>query len=162
VKAGRRVVHRQFRLRESNLQRFAAERTNIVIGIIHTFQPMVGGQRAAGPGPEKTMGIITAAGAKDPSDPTWGTDAEIKAYRDFIKEYLPDGDPTNGLVAPGYEAGIMFAEALRRCGDDLTRAHLVDVVTHLRGVHLPGLFAGASNSSSCSAGMVRGWSHLET
>jgi branched-chain amino acid transport system substrate-binding protein len=38
----------------------------------------------------------------------------------------------------------VFTEALRRCGDDLTREHLVDVVTHLRGVHLPGLFAGDS------------------
>jgi hypothetical protein len=45
------------------------------------------------------MGIITAVGAKDPSDPTWETDAEIKAYRDFIKEYLRGGDPTNALPA---------------------------------------------------------------
>jgi branched-chain amino acid transport system substrate-binding protein len=31
---------------------------------------------------------------------------------------------------------------LRRCGDELTRARLLGVATHLQGIHLPALLPG--------------------
>jgi branched-chain amino acid transport system substrate-binding protein len=46
--------------------------------------------------------------------------------------------------------GLLFAEVLRRCGDELTREHLLEVVTHFHGVHLLGGFPGTSINYSAT------------
>jgi branched-chain amino acid transport system substrate-binding protein len=90
-------------------------------------------------------GMITAFSAGvDPSDPTRAGDPEMIAYRDFMKRYYPQGEPENAFALNGYSVAMLDADVLRRCGDDLSRAHLVDIVTHLQGVKLPYLVPGAS------------------
>jgi hypothetical protein len=42
----------------------------------------------------------------------------------------------------GYSNATLFADVLRRCGDNLTRENLMAVSTHLQGVHLPALLPG--------------------
>jgi branched-chain amino acid transport system substrate-binding protein len=107
--------------------------------------------------PAATVTIMTAAGtaaatgaitafsaATDPSDPTRANDPTMQTYRAFMKRYYPGGDPTNAFALNGYSIAILVAEVLRRCGDELTREHLIDVATHLQGVTLPFLVPGTS------------------
>lgn len=39
----------------------------------------------------------------------------------------------------GYSNAVLFAEVLRRCGDDLTQRILMNVATHLDHVRMPSL-----------------------
>jgi branched-chain amino acid transport system substrate-binding protein len=94
-------------------------------------------------GLEKSMGVISAIG-KDPSNPQWADDPDVKKYRDFMRKYDADGDPDNILNFLGYSVGFHIAEMLRLCGDDLTREHLVDVATHIESMHTPIMLPGTT------------------
>jgi branched-chain amino acid transport system substrate-binding protein len=103
----------------------------------------------------KAAGTAAATGAvvafsvgADPSDPTRSNDPDMKTYRDFMKHYYPAGDPENAFALNGYSDAILVTEVLRRCGDELTREHLIDVVTHLQGMRLPFMVPGTSFSFS--------------
>jgi branched-chain amino acid transport system substrate-binding protein len=99
-------------------------------------------------GLEKSIGIITAFDGKDPSDRQWADDPDMIAYRDFMQKYYPDGDQNNGINFLGYSVGFTIAEMLRRCGDDLTREHLVDIATHIRGLRTPNMLPGTTMNMS--------------
>ena len=111
---------------------------------IMSFPAVAGLSALRVPGPEKTTGIVTTEPALDPSDPGLANDADIMAYKDFVKQHWPSGDPDSNLSMGGYANALLFTEVLRRCGDELTREHLLDVVTHLHGAHLLGGFPGTS------------------
>jgi branched-chain amino acid transport system substrate-binding protein len=98
-------------------------------------------------GLQKSIGLVTVQG-KEPSDPEWANDPDIKAYRDFMKKYLPAADPNDVLHYFGYSTGFSIANTLRRCGDDLTREHLVDVLIHTRGEHTPIMLPGVTLNMS--------------
>jgi branched-chain amino acid transport system substrate-binding protein len=98
-------------------------------------------------GLQKSIGVVTT-GAKDPSDPQWADDPDVKAYREFMQKYLPAADPDDVLHYFGYSNGVMIADTLRRCGDDLTREHLVDVLVHTRGLHAPIMLPGVTLNMS--------------
>jgi hypothetical protein len=53
-----------------------------------------------------------------------------------MNQYYAGGDPDNSFAFNGYSIATLVVEVLRRCGDDFTREHLVEVVTHLHGVTL--------------------------
>ena len=99
-------------------------------------------------GLEKSIGIITAFNGKDPSDRQWADDPDMIAYRDFMRKYDADGDQNNGGNFFGYSVGFSIAEMLRRCGDDLTREHLVDIATHIQGLHTPIMLPGTTMNMS--------------
>jgi branched-chain amino acid transport system substrate-binding protein len=65
-----------------------------------------------------------------------------------MKAYFPDGDINDQFAFVGYGNAILFAEVLRRCGDDLTREHLMSVAAHLQGVRIPYLLPGVSLNTS--------------
>jgi branched-chain amino acid transport system substrate-binding protein len=98
-------------------------------------------------GLQKSIGLVTVQG-KDPSDPEWADDPDLKAYRAFMQKYLPAADPNDVLHYFGYSNGFMIADTLRRCGDDLTREHLVDVLIHTRGLHAPIMLPGVTLNMS--------------
>jgi branched-chain amino acid transport system substrate-binding protein len=68
----------------------------------------------------------------------------MKAWLDFMAQHYPQGDPTNAFTLFGYSVAMAITESLRRCGDDLTRDHLLQVVTHFDHVRVPVLVPGAS------------------
>lgn len=84
-----------------------------------------------------TAGVISSSFEKDPLDPAWADDPDMKRYRAFMREYVPGVDPDDGGGPLGYGVAFVMVEVLKRCGDELTRAHLLDVVTHLHGLQTP-------------------------
>jgi branched-chain amino acid transport system substrate-binding protein len=101
-------------------------------------------------GPDKSVGIITASAGMDPSDPQWSDNSDIKAFRDLLHNFYPEGDQHNALAFLGYSVADVFAQVVRRCGNDLSREHLVESYTHVEGLHFPALLPGITLRSSAT------------
>jgi branched-chain amino acid transport system substrate-binding protein len=99
-------------------------------------------------GIEKSTGVIAVTASKSVSDPQWESDPEYQAWLAFMRKYYPDGDVTDQLILSGYGNAVLFAEVLRRCGDDLTRENLMRVATHLTGVRTPALLPEVTLNTS--------------
>jgi branched-chain amino acid transport system substrate-binding protein len=99
-------------------------------------------------GLEKGVGIISAAFAKDPTDPQW---AETPAYKDwlgFMKKYNSSanlGDVQGGI---GYTNAQLLVIVLKACGDNLTRENIIKQAANLHDVQMPMLLPGITLSTS--------------
>ena len=101
-------------------------------------------------GLDKSIGLLAAQYTKDPMDPAWKDDAEMRDYVSWMKRYNPDGDVADSLNITGYISAALMVEILRRCGDDLTRANVMRQATSLRDVKIPMLLPGISVTTSPS------------
>jgi branched-chain amino acid transport system substrate-binding protein len=93
-------------------------------------------------GLEKSIGLMTATYAKAPGDPTWAEDPEWKEYVAFMARHFAGTDPADQYAYAGWSTAHVFAAVLQQCGDDLTRENLLNVVTHLHGLHAPNMLPG--------------------
>jgi len=99
-------------------------------------------------GLDKSAGVITATSFKSVGDPQWAIDPEFMAWLAFMRTYYPQGDVSDEFAFVGYSNATLFAEILRRCGDDLTRENLMHVATHMQGMRTPALLPDISLSTS--------------
>jgi ABC-type branched-subunit amino acid transport system substrate-binding protein len=76
-------------------------------------------------GLEKSVGLITTAYYKDPSDKRWADDAAVKQWQEFMKKYYPDGNVNDGFNMYGYSVAATLHEVLKQCGDNLTRENIM-------------------------------------
>jgi branched-chain amino acid transport system substrate-binding protein len=90
---------------------------------------------------ERAEGVISAAYQKDPHDPQWQGDAGFKAWDAWMDKYNPTVDKSDYYAVYGYNIGMALTEVLRRCGDDLTRDHVMQEASHL-DLALPMLLPG--------------------
>ncbi|MGP0094209.1 MAG: ABC transporter substrate-binding protein [Xanthobacteraceae bacterium] len=99
-------------------------------------------------GLDKSVGIISTAYLKDPSDPQFANDPGIKWYREFMKKHYAEGDPND----PQNEIGISIAQTaiqvLKQAGDDLTRENIRKQATSLHDLELPLLLPGIKLNTS--------------
>jgi branched-chain amino acid transport system substrate-binding protein len=91
---------------------------------------------------DKSEGLVSSAYAKDPFDPTWANDADVIAFHQWEKDNLTQTNPHDTGVAGGYITSWLMAYVLEKAGSNLTRAHILDVATHLTDVHAPLLLPG--------------------
>ena len=99
-------------------------------------------------GLEKSVGLVSTAVAKDPSDPQWRDDASVKAYRAWAKQWYPEGDAEDWSNVIGYNAAQLMVEVLKQCGDDLTRENLLRQATNIKDVQLPMMLPGIKINTS--------------
>jgi branched-chain amino acid transport system substrate-binding protein len=99
-------------------------------------------------GLEKSVGIISIAYAKDPIDVAFKDDPGMKQWRDFMRQYMPDADPTDGNYVFGYGVSAALVQVLKQCGNDLSRANIMRQAANLRNVELPILLPGISVNTS--------------
>lgn len=109
-----------------------------ILPITSNFIPTV--LRVAGL--EKCVGLVSATPSKSAGDPEWDDDAEYRKWLDFMAQYYPEGDITEQLNFAGYSMAVLMTEVLRRCGDDLTSARIMQEATSLEDVALPHLIPG--------------------
>jgi branched-chain amino acid transport system substrate-binding protein len=92
---------------------------------------------------ENAQGIITTQFTKQAGDPAWADDPEVKEYVEFMKKWAPNDNPGDFVALSGYIIAQGIAQALKQCGDDLTRENLLKQATSMRGAHfkmmLPGI-----------------------
>ena len=66
-------------------------------------------------------GLISTAYAKDPFDPAWADNADVKGFLDWEKANLTQGNPRDSGVVVGYIASFLAAHVLEKAGSTLTR-----------------------------------------
>ncbi|HEY4985809.1 MAG TPA: ABC transporter substrate-binding protein [Bradyrhizobium sp.] len=99
-------------------------------------------------GLENAKGIISVGYVKDPREPPWKDDPGIQRYLAFMEKYYPDGDKGSNLNVYGYITAQLLIQVLKQCGDDLTRANVLNQATHLSHVQLDLLLPGISVSTT--------------
>ena len=99
-------------------------------------------------GLDKSVGLITAAYLKNPSDPQWDNDPAMIEWRTFMKKYYPDGDLADSFNTAGYGAARTLVQVLKQCGDTLTRENVMKQAANLKnfddGMTLPGIRSNTS------------------
>ena len=93
-------------------------------------------------GIENSQGVMSAAYAKDVSDPQWVGDPGIKAFDELLAKYLPDVNRVDGSAMTGYNITTTMVEVLRRCGDNLTRENVMKQAAGLKQFAQGGLLPG--------------------
>jgi branched-chain amino acid transport system substrate-binding protein len=99
-------------------------------------------------GLEKSIGVISVAYFKDPSDPQWANTPEMKEWFAFMQRYYPDGNPADMLNVYGYTSAQTMAYVLKRCGNDLTRENVMKQATSIVNLELPMLLPGIRINTS--------------
>jgi ABC-type branched-subunit amino acid transport system substrate-binding protein len=98
-------------------------------------------------GLENAQGVLSAAYAKDASDPQWKDDAGMKAFDDLLAKYMPETNRVDASAMTGYNMATTMVEVLRRCGDDLTRANVMKQAASLQQFPQGGLLPGVTLST---------------
>ena len=101
-------------------------------------------------GLENAKGILSTGYLKDPTDPTWKNDAAYKDWLAFMDKYYPDGDKTSSFTVYGYLVAQTLAQALKQCGDTLTRENVMKEAANLKNLELGMLLPGIKISTSAN------------
>lgn len=93
-------------------------------------------------GADNGVGIISTFYTKDPTDPQWKDDAAYKTWSAFMDKYYPDGDKKSSFTVYGYSVAQTMVQALKQCGDDLTRANVMKQAANIKNLELGMLLPG--------------------
>ena len=99
-------------------------------------------------GLDHSIGIVSTAYLKDPSDPQFASDPGIKWYLDFMRQYYPEGDPKDPQNQIGVSIAATFVQVLKQCGDDLSRENLMKQANNIKDLELPLLLPGIKLNTS--------------
>jgi branched-chain amino acid transport system substrate-binding protein len=97
---------------------------------------------------DNAQGIISSAYLKDPTDPQWKNDADIKAWNAFLDKYYPEADRSDAFVIYGYAVAQTMVHVLKQCGDDLTRANVMKQAASIHDYVAAGLLPGVKINTS--------------
>jgi branched-chain amino acid transport system substrate-binding protein len=98
-------------------------------------------------GPEKGVGIISAAYVKDPTDPQWQDTPEYKEWLAWMKKYNTSGNVSDIFTVYGYSVAQAMVAVLKQCGDDLTRENVMKQAANIHDLKLPMLLPGITVST---------------
>lgn len=101
-------------------------------------------------GLQKSVGVISSAYVKDPTDPQWKTDAATKEWLAWMKTYFPDGDVAEIYNVYAYANAQLLVQVLKQCGDDLTRENVMRQAANLKNIELPMLLPGVRINTSAT------------
>jgi branched-chain amino acid transport system substrate-binding protein len=94
-------------------------------------------------GLEKSVGLISTQYLKDPDDDQFKDDSSMKAWRDFMAKYYPDGNLHDASNVYGYTVAQTLHQVLKQAGDNLTRANVMKQAASMKGwraeTMLPGI-----------------------
>ncbi|TXL81731.1 ABC transporter substrate-binding protein [Vineibacter terrae] len=99
-------------------------------------------------GLNNATGIITAAFIKEPGDPIWADDADVKAYVAFLKAWDPQDSPDDVFGVIGYVAANTLRHVLDRAGSNLTRENVMAQAKSLDAFRPPMLLPGITLSTT--------------
>ncbi len=115
--------------------------TNVATSIAAVMQPA---------GIENGVGTISSGYIKDPNDPAWADDSELREWREFMAKYYPEGDlkDINNII--GWCFAQSLEKVLRACGDDFSRENILKQATSLKEVRIAGLLPGITLNTSAT------------
>ena len=89
---------------------------------------------------DKSVGVISTAFVKLPSDPAWVNDDDMKNYLAFMKNWAPQ-EPLDDCVSSHLSASVL-QHVLHRVGNDLTRTNIMKAAKNLNNLRPPLLLPG--------------------
>ena len=98
-------------------------------------------------GPEKAVGVISAAYTKDPNDPQWQDTPEYREWLAWMKKYNPAGNLADSLNVYGYSTAQTLVAVLKASGNELTRENAMKQAASLHDLKLPMLLPGITLST---------------
>jgi branched-chain amino acid transport system substrate-binding protein len=99
-------------------------------------------------GLEKSVGIISAAFNKDPTDPQWHDTPEFQEWLAWMKTYNTSGNVTDVLAVDGYGRAQMMVAVLKASGENLSRENVMKQAASLHELKLPMVLPGITISTS--------------
>jgi branched-chain amino acid transport system substrate-binding protein len=97
---------------------------------------------------EKAKGVITAIYGKDPTDARWKDDAGFKEFAAFIAKYMTPTDLTDANAVYGFGASATMVQALKQCGNDLSRENIMRQAANIKDLELGMLLPGIKINTS--------------
>jgi ABC-type branched-subunit amino acid transport system substrate-binding protein len=97
---------------------------------------------------ENAQGVITTQFTKQAGDPAWEKDPEVIEYVAFMKKWAPNDNPGDFIALSGYVIAQGIAQAIRQCGDDLTRENLLKQATSMKGQRFKMMLPGITLSTT--------------
>ncbi len=101
-------------------------------------------------GLEKSVGIVSSAYSKGPTDPQWDNDPGMMAWRVWMKEYYPEGNVGSSFNVYAYTVAMTLEHVLRHAGDHLTRESIMKQAASLKDLELPTLLPGVTLNTSAT------------
>jgi len=99
---------------------------------------------------ENAQGIISTVYLKDPSDPQWADDEAKRRFDAFIAKYAPNVDKNDYFVVYAYVISQTMAKVLEQCGNNLTRANVMQQASNLKDLKPEMLLPGVTINTSPS------------
>jgi branched-chain amino acid transport system substrate-binding protein len=99
-------------------------------------------------GLDASKGLVTTQFLKQPGDPAWANDDEVKAYKSFLAKYASSANPDDYSVLVAYMNVNALTTVLKKCGDELTRENLIHQATSLHGERMPMMLPGITISTT--------------
>jgi branched-chain amino acid transport system substrate-binding protein len=93
-------------------------------------------------GVENSLGVISTAWYKDPSDPSWKSDPAMVEHMAFMKRYYPEGSPAEPFNVVGRIASGILMQILQQCGEDFSRENVMRQAESLHDFKHPLLLSG--------------------
>jgi branched-chain amino acid transport system substrate-binding protein len=93
-------------------------------------------------GLDKSVGLITTAYYKDPTDHQWDDDPGMKEWREFMTRDYPEGNQSDGVNVYAYLAAQTLVQVLKQCASEITSERVMKEAAHLRDFALPLLLPG--------------------
>ncbi|MEU7059298.1 ABC transporter substrate-binding protein [Streptomyces sp. NPDC046197] len=128
-------------------QALAADANNTKWNPLHIVNNVASSAAVLKPvGFKNVQGVVSATYFKDPADPQWANDPEMKTYMNAMRKYAPDADPANQFNAYGWAVASSLHKALdaMKCP---TREGLRDAVRNLKDVKVGLLLPGVTMST---------------
>jgi len=116
---------------------------------IYVASPTASVESVMKPAGDGAKGVISAAYMRDPADPLEHQTPEYAEYAAFMRQYYPEGDPTELVNAHAYTVAQALVQAIKQAGDDLTRENLMRQVLNL-DMALPMLRPGVRVTTSAT------------
>jgi branched-chain amino acid transport system substrate-binding protein len=99
-------------------------------------------------GLEDSKGIVSAAYAKEPTDPQWKDDPATKAFFAFMNGDVPKSSRIPAFGVYAYSVTQTLVQVLKQCGGDLSRKNIMRQAANLKNLELPMLLPGVKINTS--------------
>ncbi|MBI1735687.1 MAG: ABC transporter substrate-binding protein [Candidatus Rokubacteria bacterium] len=101
-------------------------------------------------GLEASKGLITALYMKEITDPQWKNDQAYQDWVAWMKKYYPEGALDDQANAYAYSVAQTLVQALKQCGNDLSRQNIMKQAASLKDLTLPMLLPGIKINTSAT------------
>jgi branched-chain amino acid transport system substrate-binding protein len=100
-------------------------------------------------GHENSKDLFTATYLKDPANPSWANDPDVKEFVAWMTKYDSSVDLHASVAAArGYMIGVLVERILKAAGNDLSRENILKQATNLHDAALPMLLPGIAINTS--------------